>query len=94
MEKFDELQHNPKIENVLKDRRTALFTSYWFNLDDNEKLDFNQDLASIILDIVKASLDEVFKTWKKFNEQMKEENRIDLKQELKEAIRDKTKMEV
>lgn len=71
-----------------------MFTSYWFNLDDNEKLDFNQDLASIILDIVKASLDEVFKTWKKFNDQMKEENRPDLKIDLKETIRNQTKLEV
>ena len=94
MEKFDELQHNPEVENKLKNKRQSLFTSYWFNLDDNEKLDFNQDLASIILDIVKASLDEVFKTWKKFNDQMKEENRPDLKIDLKETIRNQTKLEV
>jgi len=55
-------------------------------MKDNEKLDFNQEMAGIIIAIIKSSLGEEFKTWKDFNNDMKEENKQKLKTDLKDKL--------
>ena len=83
MDKFDELQRQEDSSNQPVSRRTSLYKSYWFNIKDNEKLDFNQDMAGIFVGIIQSSLTNEFVSWKTFNVKMKEDYKDKLKDELK-----------
>jgi len=94
MDKFDEMQKEGDLSsqknNKTLSRKTSLFKSYWFNMNDNEKLDFNQEIAATIIEIIEDSLNTVFVTWKDFNDKMKEDNKLKLKVDLKTELRKNT----
>ena len=55
-------------------RQTSYHESYWFNINDSDKLDFNQEMASIVINVIETSLHKQFPTWKDFNLKMKMTN--------------------
>jgi hypothetical protein len=78
MDKFDELQREldePKDFNGKFSRRTSYNKSFWYNISDAEKLDFNQEMASVIIEIIRDSLNKEFTTWKEFTVKMKDEKK-------------------
>ena len=44
-----------------------------FNINDSDKLDFNQEMASIVINVIETSLHKQFPTWKDFNLKMKDD---------------------